>query len=307
MAAGLELLEANVTGTENVIAVGDLNCRIGRAEGCLVADELPHSGLLLRRSSLDTTTNRRGRVLLNYIDREGLVILKGRTLGDQQGSFTFTSSLGRSVIDLCFVSAPCLSLVKDFYVCASPTSSDHLPICVDLQSSHRPTNHLPKLRTQWRPELSTEFNARLRELLLLNSPDCPTDVQAHDLLTAMNTVAGELGLTRLVRPSKDPPWFSAECRSARAQLGRLTHNCKCFGFSSHSVAARGSTARPAGRPSASLTAPCCRASAVPVPLQNSGKQSKLLIACSTHKLTNQLTFSSHLSRLTSPHSLANLA
>ena len=63
-------------------------------------------GLLFPRIlALDTTTDPRGRVLLNYVERESMVILNGRTLGDQQGSITFTSPLRRSIIDLCFVSA----------------------------------------------------------------------------------------------------------------------------------------------------------------------------------------------------------
>lgn len=43
-----ELLDANVDRNGECYRVGDLNCRIDKVEGCLVADEPPHSGLLLR-------------------------------------------------------------------------------------------------------------------------------------------------------------------------------------------------------------------------------------------------------------------
>ena len=241
---GLELLDAHTAGTDEIIVVGDLNCRIGRGENPLLSDELPHGRLFPRRSSLDTTTNRRGRVLLNYVDREGLVILNGRTLGDQQGSFTFTSPLGRSVIDLCFVSTPILPLVQDFVVCPLATSSDHLPVRVDLTFSHSPTKTTPTQRIKWNASRSVEFNARLRELLFLTPLNSGApDATAVDLHSAMTLVADELGMIKAIHPTKHPAWFNGECRRLRAQLGQLTSECTSSGFSNHLVEAMNESRR----------------------------------------------------------------
>ena len=51
------------------------------------------------RKSQDKTINRSGRQLLKFTAQSGLMILNGRSRGDESGEFTFISNAGSSVVD----------------------------------------------------------------------------------------------------------------------------------------------------------------------------------------------------------------
>lgn len=118
---------------DNLVLIGDLNGRIGAeqnfTEGTI--DNFNKSLVSCRRSK-DTIVNSRGKKILDLFTNLGLVVLNGRTKGDNEGEFTFLGGMGSSVIDLAAVSVDCLSVVNDFKVISCP-GSDHMPVEVSLR------------------------------------------------------------------------------------------------------------------------------------------------------------------------------
>lgn len=138
----------------NPIIIGDLNVRIGdhqqHLEERFLSTFHAHTG---PRKSKDKIKNAKGKTLMDFCEDYGLMVLNGRTRGDENGNFTFVSGVGESVNDICAVSVELLELVNKFCV-DEQTWSDHMPIHVSLQIQANITKEnsklLPKLRWEER-------------------------------------------------------------------------------------------------------------------------------------------------------------
>lgn len=82
-----------------VIMEGDFNARIN---ACLQPTRLV----------CDKTTSKQGAIVLEFINTNGF-ILNGRTPSDYSGGFTFRNALGKSSVDLIWVNALGITLVKE--------------------------------------------------------------------------------------------------------------------------------------------------------------------------------------------------
>ena len=89
------------------------------------------SGALVspERSSLDITTNTRGRALVDFMEERGLLILNERSLEDTPAKYPYMSSAGKSVFDQCWVSLPFCDLeIKTLVNEELSLLSDHIYI-----------------------------------------------------------------------------------------------------------------------------------------------------------------------------------
>ncbi|CAG7720370.1 unnamed protein product, partial [Allacma fusca] len=86
-----------------VVAGGDFNCRIG-GEDSLPEEILRGSYLTPERSSKDMAKHAETEILMSTLNESGLIILNGRTRGDEIGNFTFLNERAASTIDLCTIS-----------------------------------------------------------------------------------------------------------------------------------------------------------------------------------------------------------
>ena len=148
---------------QNTILVGDMNARIGEAQQNIEETFVTtfHADLGLRKSK-DTTRNTRGNKILEMCEDYGLVILNGRTTGDESGSYTFISHLGNSVNDLCAVSLRSLEWIDAFEVASKPWS-DHLPIIVSFRiMSAQKTNEGSLIpRKKWNDKYKVQYQSEL--------------------------------------------------------------------------------------------------------------------------------------------------
>lgn len=84
--SSLAILSELLEGEENVLAIGDLNYRIGCDGNNLSPEEITNDLFTHRRASLDSTINPRGHVLTQYLADGGLVVLNGRSPSDPVGN-----------------------------------------------------------------------------------------------------------------------------------------------------------------------------------------------------------------------------
>ena len=127
-----------------LILMGDFNARIGdrierkRIEGDeTVFDEIIEDarwGMILeKRKSRDSVVNRLGKELLEFCKEKDLVVLNGRSLGDQAGEFTCIETVGASVVDYFIVSLTVVGNLKEMRV-ENRVESDHMPIVLVLNT-----------------------------------------------------------------------------------------------------------------------------------------------------------------------------
>lgn len=152
------------TPDSRFILIGDFNCRVGDSQ--VIPKDLLPSSLAHSRLSKDVVINANGKMLLSFLEDFNLLLLNGRTKGDSLGEFTYISSQGSSVIDLCVVSADLLDYVLDFQVASIPFS-DHMPIVLKCGAvsavSADVTPLLPKLK--WKVQIRAVYHEELQRTL----------------------------------------------------------------------------------------------------------------------------------------------
>lgn len=201
----------------NPIFIGDVNVRIGEEQQVLDCNIISSftAGIEQRKSNDKKQIRGNGRKLLELYNNFGLVVLNGRTLGDEEGRFTFSNNNGSSVIDICAVSIEMLSLVESFTV-DDHIWSDHFPIklilSVDIQPNTSKKNELiPKLK--WNPKNSENYKVRL-DNNLMSLQEAKEFVDVNDLKN--------LVLQSHTLPNKNHKqteyknkWYDKECEKAR--------------------------------------------------------------------------------------------
>lgn len=114
-----------------------LNVRIGEInqELNVIYKDTFENGLDTRRSR-DKIENHKGRQFMKFCDENNMLVLNGRTRGDEEGKLTFVSATGESVNDICATGYDVLNAVDEFSV-ENVAWSDHLPIrlTVNLETS----------------------------------------------------------------------------------------------------------------------------------------------------------------------------
>lgn len=203
------------TECENLILVGDLNIRIGEMQQDIVSvyrDSFP-AGTEIRKS-MDREVNSKGRQYLGLCDDRNLIILNGQTIGDEDGRFTFVSSVGESVNDICSVSPNLLSMVENFSV-DGKIWSDHFPITLTLQLdlADTPLNKLkllPKLmwKEQDKQQYQCSLNANLQHML-----SDKTITSLKELTDTIVASARTNNVNQIFTPKKK--WFNERCFWAR--------------------------------------------------------------------------------------------
>lgn len=201
-----------------IVAIGDFNCRIGGDANELDGLILTSEYLNKRRVSCDTQLSVRGSALLRLVNREGLVIINGRTATDPRGDFTFISSIGKSVVDLVICSPLLAGLVTDGGTVGLGSGSDHFPVFCKVSLSHSSAvaNTAPAANTstrfRWNPVMRVHFNHLVQDHITVNyqGTDSPSCLQA-----AVVSSAEQLALRSRTGPRQtisDNPWFNHTCR-----------------------------------------------------------------------------------------------
>ncbi|MEW8548565.1 MAG: endonuclease/exonuclease/phosphatase family protein, partial [Candidatus Thiodiazotropha sp.] len=125
------------------ILCGDFNARTGIKQDFVKIDtnipafheyhEIFDMGEISERSSCDKTVSPCGNDLLNFCKVYSLIIVNGRCGRDLNGSYTYISTQGCSLIDYVLCSPDLLTFILDFNI-EIRTESKHLPVSTSLKN-----------------------------------------------------------------------------------------------------------------------------------------------------------------------------
>lgn len=158
-------------GEEPIITGGDFKGRAGLVNDRIPKELLQGSVLLSDRVCLDVKKEKEGRLLIEMMNEGGQFLLNGRVPGDCPGQFTFSSSLGSSAVDYCWVNAPALGLVQSMVVWDEIFSSDHFLIMVHFFTEESEMTGFEAnvgksmSKFKWVPECCNEFSEKVEQSL----------------------------------------------------------------------------------------------------------------------------------------------
>lgn len=250
LAAVLADIQEAWAGTPLVLA-GDFNARVG-SEGIALDDITEGTCLFARRCSLDTTVNARGRALDNFMSTNGFLLVNGRTLSDCPGRNTFCGEVGVSLIDQFWVSVDDLAIVEDLKVEIGVSGSDHFPVSLFIQAQQNDsidsTSCLPSAaptgppRLVWDSSKNVDYAEALQPSgrLALDFDSSSVGALNDNLCDAILDVAGSLSLIKKAhgnpRATISKPWFDAECRGAKWDVGTALVECERTHFAAEQKA-----------------------------------------------------------------------
>ncbi|XP_058983909.1 uncharacterized protein LOC131804762 [Musca domestica] len=169
---------------------------------------------LEERKSKDVEINTRGKNFIDFCYDHGLLITNGMTKGDECGEFTFVSTVGASVNDICAVSHNLLSNVDEFRI-ENKTWSDHMPIIlslnIKLQNEKETLNTLlPKLK--WNANKASDYQNKVLELIEISGNQ---GTFTFSDVTNLIKDASKIFFKKTPNFAKNEKWFNTRCYNAR--------------------------------------------------------------------------------------------
>ncbi|UYV69335.1 hypothetical protein LAZ67_6003265 [Cordylochernes scorpioides] len=217
------LMENKIYNGFEIILVGDLNVRIGNLGG--YHNLIDTSNLFsTTRNSCDLTKSAKAEILIDFLDKNHLTIINGRSINDKSGKFTFISGRGSSVLDLAIVSPAVLEHIADFEIGCMPYS-DHLPIILKFIGPNNKTENCymepkAKIKFSWSVDKIPTYIETLKELTPEHPADSTIDTQAEDFTGLIQTAMLRSG-TRMEAKTKNiksKPWFDKDCYLAKKEM-----------------------------------------------------------------------------------------
>ncbi len=244
-----------------LILVGDFNSRTGQLLDYDERDEREYDGEGVpsgskrvkpsRRLNTDTQTNPMGTKLVGFCKSHELLIINGRTPGDESGNFTFfDSNKGASSIDLAIASDLAMEKVKSFNVFRQDEISQHCKIVLRLNNIKPPDNPEKKIKDTynwillkekyvWSADMADTFG-RVISTSIFCTPiieECTQLITAGLIESAsmkmaelFNKAAERTLQPKQTRSTQKPPfkhkrkckkWFDADCTTHRKNTRRL--------------------------------------------------------------------------------------
>lgn len=196
---------------KNVMIMGDLNIRIGELSQNL---GIVHENCSEFRKSKDKQVDKNGRDFLNFCTDIGLRILNGSHNGDKNGEFTFCSTVGNSVNDICAISTDMVPNVDLFRVRTNPWS-DHFPletlITFQTSSSSKILNLLPKLK--WNPNNKIHYQNALNTNLISHVSEYNGNLRLDNFAEIVsNSTSCSKNCLKFTKKEK---WYDSSCERAR--------------------------------------------------------------------------------------------
>lgn len=196
----------------NLIVIGDVNIRLGELQQEIVPILHNNPKIQETRNSQDKVINSMGIEYMEMCDDFNLRILNGAFFGDEEGAFTYSSSIGNSVNDIAAVSNTIIDKIQSFKV-ENETWSDHFPISVEIEvgNSHTTENMklLPKLI--WVPDKCQEYLQKIDQQLAQSEDD------NNNLMKINQIIKSAAPATIKKRMFRKNPWFDSDCERARKQ------------------------------------------------------------------------------------------
>ena len=219
----------------DIILIGDFNSRIGQLEQSIShiyideRDDMNSRQLFLKdkRTSQDTTTNKKGKDFLELCNKSQLVILNGRKLGDISGKYTCHKYNGSSVVDFIATSYNLYSKIKYFKVLEPVWFSDHCPLTcsievrvhrneAEIESEYSSLKELPT-KYKWEEEGARLFQEKVDRTLLkevskveLTTPDAVVE-EYEEMLVKYANESLKICKNKKSDHSNRAKWMNQEC------------------------------------------------------------------------------------------------
>ena len=192
------------------------------------------------RKSCDKTFSHNGKNLLNFCKVYSVVIMNGRCGSDLNGSFTYISAQGCSLIDCVLCSPDLLPFVLDFDI-ETRTKSKHLPYSAIFKNDLLQDINTPENRSMnnTRDESRTkyDFSDKNRYIFKQNLGNLFTNERTLHFISRIedNTVStgsianmfvsclcdASIQYTVKIKRKSNEPWFDQTCISPKRDKYRL--------------------------------------------------------------------------------------
>lgn len=214
------LLELSPT---NFCIVGDLNARVGDEQilDPNLLHNLPHINKI--RHSKDTTCNAKGSRLIDLVENLGGIVLNGRTVGDEQGEYSFCGGSGSSVIDYCIGSQSFLNFVDDFSIACKPYS-DHMPLVLKLivpMSYNRAAADSVPQRIRWNDKFALKYSENIT--ILTRNTNFTPNISVDEMVLSVKNKILKANVTTINKFCFEPKqkWFNWKCARSRKNMMKL--------------------------------------------------------------------------------------
>lgn len=144
---------------------------------------------------------KKGRLLVDTLEKNEMILLNGRSLSDRMGNFTFEGSMGAGVVDLVWCSFNGLFMLSDLIVYPVVTLSDHFPVMINFQVKYdnsEKTKNKTKKNKQYKLTFdltksdSYYLGMYQRKEIYCNYDDC--DNLSKNIINTITKVASGLGM-----------------------------------------------------------------------------------------------------------------
>ena len=224
------------SGIENVVLLGDFNCRIGQLKIGMVGAENDWGCNLIEgysfghRKSKDFVVNREGKDLINFCEKLGLGILNGVKNGDEEGEFSQVGIRGNSVVDYGIVNREVWEVVQEFKIDLR-IESDHMPIIIKIDTTGGKELSKIKLEAINQPVKRYNWSVKGEKLIQkkLKMESVKESLNTIDkLLTDRFISEADMYLRKFLdgicsdfvkketkKEKRDKGWFNGECRELK--------------------------------------------------------------------------------------------
>jgi len=198
-----EIIEENKD--RYIIIGGDFNARTAE-KGGRIEDDIAEE----RRSSEDKIINEEGRVLIKWLEENGLYIINGNVQGEEKGSMTYIGAAGRSVIDYVITNRKGEEKIDKMEI-VEGTASDHLMIKVNLRTGMKREDEIKKEKEiiKWSDKEIEEYKEKLTKIRGVS--------EWKDL---KNKIRNSIPVKKIkVKDGTDEKgWWDEECHIAKKEL-----------------------------------------------------------------------------------------
>ncbi len=210
--------------------LGDLNSRISTFQIPIPDDgQNWFNNVNLARKTTDITTNTRGNLLIKMLRKYTLIVLNGTSKEDASGQLTYTSHLGKSLIDLALTNLAGLTWVNGFNVLPF-TESDHFPVSLSIKySSTTPTSHKQITISKWDYSINKEKLNNLcetfRPILNANARNSLLETLLNELETVLKKV-GIIKTINLPQYIHHKPWANTDTKLTKKEMKKKLRQFK---------------------------------------------------------------------------------
>lgn len=226
-----------------IILGGDFNARVGVADDA-PGDLFEASNLYKHRMSLDTATNKRGKVLRDFMEENAMIVINGRAEGDYPASYTFSSKVGNSVVDLVWVNIAGIECIKNLSVSGEASLSDHFAVSVQTTfQQYKPvakeTRKKPTMKkVKWNQARGSEFSETAGRSVRneIDFQNVTVDNLYSNFCEALLESADATGMICTSSPPAQGPahknktWYDTQCKDSKKRMQTVLKKCRASQF-----------------------------------------------------------------------------